>query len=59
MKDDKNLTDRLNQAIADTGRKASELNFLKFQTRRGWGAVLVDGKTGEIVKLLPPSILQL
>ena len=57
--DNKNVTDRIDKEITDTGRKASELNFLPFQTRRGWGAVLVDGKTGDIVKLLPPSVLQL
>ena len=56
---DKNLAGRIDLAIADTGRKASELKFLQLQTRRGWGAVLVDGKTGDIVKLLPPSVLQL
>jgi hypothetical protein len=55
--DDKKITDRIDKEIADTGRKASELNFLPLQTRRGWGAVLVDGKTGDIVKILPPFLL--
>jgi hypothetical protein len=55
--DDKNMANRIDKEIADTGRKISELNFLPLQTRRGWGAVLVDGKTGDIVKILPPFIL--
>ena len=59
MKGDKQLTSRIEEAIADTGRKASELNFLQLQTRRGWGAVLVDAKTGDIVKILPPSVIGL
>ncbi len=54
--DDKNLASRIDKEIADTGRQASELNFLPLQTRRGWGAVVVDGKTGDIVKILPPLI---
>jgi len=57
--DDKNMADRIDKEIADTGRKASDLNFLQLQTRRGWGAVLIDGKTGDIVKILPPSVLKL
>ena len=59
MKDDKQLASRIEEAIADTGRKSSQLNFLPLQTRRGWGAVLVDGKTGDIVKILPPSVMRL
>lgn len=58
-KADKNLADRIDKAIAETGRKATDLNFLRLQTRRGWGAVLVDGKTGDIVKILAPSVLNL
>jgi hypothetical protein len=54
--DDKKMADRIDKEIADTGRKASELNFLPLQTRRGWGAVLVDGKTGDVVKILPPFL---
>lgn len=57
--DDKNLTDRIDKAVADTGRRTSDLNFLPLQTRRGWGAVLLDAKTGDIVKILAPSTLQL
>ncbi len=58
-KDDKQLADRIDEELADTGRKASQLNFLPLQTRRGWGAVLVDAKTGDIVKILPPSVMRL
>jgi hypothetical protein len=58
-KSDKNLAVRLDQAMADTGRGASDLNFLPLETRHGWGAVLMDAKTGDIVKMLPPSVLQL
>jgi hypothetical protein len=47
----------LEKAIADTGYQISSLNFLPLQTRRGWGAVLIDAKTGDIVKLLPPPNL--
>lgn len=47
----------LEKAIADTGYQTSGLNFLPLQTRRGWGAVLIDAKSGDIVKLLPPPDL--
>jgi hypothetical protein len=52
-KDDKAVSDRIDRLLADTGRKASELNFLMLQTRRGLGAVVIDAKTGDIVKTLP------
>jgi hypothetical protein len=42
--------------LASSGRKAAHLKFLPLQTRRGYGAVLVDAKTGDIVKLLPPML---
>lgn len=58
-KADKSLAGRIDLATADMRHKASDLNFLPLQTRLGWGAVLLDGKTGDIVKLLPPSVLQL
>jgi hypothetical protein len=48
---------RIDKAISDSGRKAAELNFLPLQTRRGWGAVLIDAKTGDVVTILPPGIL--
>jgi hypothetical protein len=56
-KGDKSVAARIDQAIADTGRKASELNFLRLQTRRGWGAVLIDAKTGDVAGILPPGVL--
>ena len=59
QQDDKILAARIDKAIADTRRKASDLKFFPLQTRTGWGAVLIDGKTGDIVKLLPPSVLDL
>lgn len=55
--DDKGVAARIDEAIADTGRKASDLNFLRLQTRSGWGAVLIDSKTGDVVKILPPGVL--
>jgi hypothetical protein len=55
--DNKAVTARIDNEIAGTGRKPSELNFLRLQTRRGWGAVLIDAKTGDIVKILPPGVL--
>ena len=57
LKRDASMTKQLEKQIAETGRKASELNFLTLQTRRGWGAVLIDAKTGDIVKMLPPPNL--
>lgn len=55
--DDKAVTARIDQQLAGSGRKPAELNFLPLQTRRGWGAVLVDAKTGDIVTILPPGVL--
>jgi len=51
------VTARIDKAIADTGRKSADLNFLRLQTRRGWGAVLIDAKAGDIVTILPPGVL--
>jgi len=42
--------------LAESGRKASDLNYIELQTRRGFGAVLIDAKSGEIVTLLPPKL---
>lgn len=56
-KADKTVAARIDKIIADTGRKPAALNFLRLQTRRGWGAVLIDAKTGDIVTLLPPGVL--
>jgi len=53
-KDDKAMSERIERTLAGTGRKASDLNFMPLQTRRGWGAVLIDGKTGDVVRILPP-----
>ncbi len=57
LKGDAKFSQQLEKHIAETGRKAADLNYLPLQTRRGWGAVLVDAKTGDIVKLLPPPDL--
>ena len=51
------LADQMEKEIAETGRKVSDLNYLPLQTRRGWGTVYIDAKTGDIVKMLPPSNL--
>jgi hypothetical protein len=51
------MTDQIEKQLAATGRKTAEVNFLPLQTRRGWGAVLIDAKTGDIVKVLPPPNL--
>lgn len=52
---DKSMSERIDRAIGGTGRSASDLAFIPLQTRSGWGAVLVDGKTGDVVKILPPG----
>jgi hypothetical protein len=54
---DKAAAERIDREIAGTGRKASELNFLRLETRSGWGAVLIDAKTGDVVTILPPGVL--
>lgn len=48
------MAKHLNEQITAAGRTAADVNFLPLQTRRGWGAVLMDAKTGDIVKLVPP-----
>ena len=57
LKGDTHFSKQLEKHIAETGRKAADLNYLPLQTRRGWGAVLMDAKTGDMVKLLPPPDL--
>jgi hypothetical protein len=42
--------------LTKSGRKAVALKFMPLQTRRGYGAVLIDAKSGEIVTLLPPKL---
>jgi hypothetical protein len=54
---DPGVAARIDREISDTGRNASDLNFLRLETRRGWGAVLIDAKTGDIAKILPPGVL--
>lgn len=44
------------QFLNESGRHATELKFLAVQMRRGYGAALLDAKTGEIVTLLPPKL---
>ena len=41
--------------LRQSGRKASELKFMPLQTRRGYGTVLIDAQSGDIVTLLPPK----
>ena len=54
---DKAVAARIDKAISETGRKPAELNFLPLETRRGWGAVLIDKKAGDVVTILPPGVL--
>jgi hypothetical protein len=54
---DPGVAARIDKELGDTGRKASDLNFLRLETRRGSGAVLIDAKTGDIEKILPPGVL--
>jgi hypothetical protein len=42
--------------LNDTGRNAAELKFIPIQMRRGYGAVLIDAKSGAIVTVLPPKL---
>ena len=56
-KRDAAMADQIEKQIAEAERKTTEVNFLPLQTRRGWGAVLIDAKTGDIVKVLPPPNL--
>jgi hypothetical protein len=42
--------------LTDAGRNASALKFLPMQMRRGYGAVLIDAASGEIVTVLPPKL---
>ena len=42
--------------ITKSGRKATDLNYIPVQMRRGLGAVLIDAKSGDIVTLLPPKL---
>jgi hypothetical protein len=44
----------IRKVVAESGRKAAELKMLPIQTRRGWGAVLVDAASGDIVAMAPP-----
>lgn len=42
--------------LQSSGRVATDLKYLPMQTRRGWGAVLLDVKSGDIVAMIPPKI---
>jgi hypothetical protein len=41
--------------LSESGRKAADLRFLRLSTRRGWGAVLIDANSGDVVQLVPPK----
>lgn len=56
-KAERDVTEQVKRQIAETGRQPSDLKYLPLQTRRGWGAVLVEAKTGDVVKILPPPNL--
>ena len=57
LKREPGMADRMEKQIAETGHQAPDLKYLPLQTRRGWGAVLIEAKTGEVVKMLPPPNL--
>jgi len=42
--------------LEDSGRKATDLKFIPLQMRRGFGAVLLDAGSGEIVTLIQPKL---
>jgi hypothetical protein len=42
--------------LNESGRKATTLKFMPLQTRRGYGAVLIDAASGDIVTVLPPML---
>lgn len=44
------------QFLAESGRQAADLKYLVVQMRRGYGAALVDAKTGAMVTVLPPKL---
>ena len=56
-KRDGNTADSIEKYLTESGRQASGLRYLPLQTRRGWGAVLIDANTGDVVKSLPPPKL--
>jgi len=48
------LADAVKSYVAESGRTLAELRVLQLNTRRGQGAVLIDAKTGNVLRLLPP-----
>ncbi len=42
----------IEQYLADSGRKESDVRYLPLRTSRGWGAALVDAGSGDLVKML-------
>ncbi len=55
-KQDKEMAGMMEKYLAGSGRKASELRYAPLRTRRGFGVVLIDAATGDVVKLLPPNL---
>ena len=53
---EKSLAGSIEKFIVESGRKESEVRYLPLRTRSGWGAALIDAKTGDLIKLLPPSV---
>lgn len=49
---DKELAGVIENFVAEAGIQASELRYLPLRMRRGWGAALIDAKTGDVVKLV-------
>ena len=55
-KRDKDVTGLIDKYVTDSGRDASTIHYVPLRVRRGWGAALIDPSTGDVVKLLAPSL---
>lgn len=56
LKQDNDFAKQMQRFIDVSGRKAQDLNYLPLQTRRGWGAVLIDAKSGDVVTMVSPKL---
>jgi hypothetical protein len=54
---DMELAGVIDKFVSEAGPRASELRYLPLRMRRGWGAALIDAKTGDVVKLISPHTL--
>lgn len=46
----------IEQYLADSGRKEADVRYLPLRATRGWGAALVDARSGYLVKMLPVEV---